>query len=354
MQVDKNDPIFMKEYLRYVTKFEEYVYVWQNSVRIAEQKCASLVQERNALLQKRNMATNNLAAIDSTIQKEANAIQRKINKIQSDIKRTKKFKIFGACSFVIGIVMLIFGGVSFVTSKGENSSLTMLLVAAGFGLTALGVMLVFSAFAYFDGLLYSKLFNKPTKKQLLDIYTEELRQFVATGQSTVRKNQINGEISRISSDIEKINYSIQLAEKNKSQFVSVLVKAKNTLNDMYAMNVLPEKYRTLTAVATLYEYLENGVCIIVMGHGGIYDAYENHFRMGLIISKLDEISRKLDVVIANQKFLYDELRKCNDTLGKISSEVSQFKQAFGEFSVASLTAQNQLLEEVKYQNWKNS
>ena len=49
MQVDKNDPIFMKEYLCYVTKFEEYVYVWQNSVRIAEQKCASLVQERNAL-----------------------------------------------------------------------------------------------------------------------------------------------------------------------------------------------------------------------------------------------------------------------------------------------------------------
>ena len=145
-----------------------------------------------------------------------------------------------------------------------------------------------------------------------------------------------------------------MAKINLSDIKESLNAAKKTLSEIYSLNVLPAKYRSFNAVATLYEYLENGVCTTVQGHGGIYDTYEYHLRLGDILAKLDDILKKLDSIANIQSFLYQEVCECNKKLDKIDDDILSAKQAFDEYSAASLALQAQTNATVQYYAWKYS
>lgn len=118
-----------------------------------------------------------------------------------------------------------------------------------------------------------------------------------------------------------INYDRQL---NDAMFV--LNTAQENLYKLYSENILPGKYRNLVAVATMCQWLNDGRCTEIYGHGGLYDTYEYDLRLGQIVGKLDEISSKLDVVISNQNMLYDEVKRGNDIAEKTYMSVCNIEK----------------------------
>lgn len=82
-------------------------------------------------------------------------------------------------------------------------------------------------------------------------------------------------------------------------------KTKAVLNKFYSTNVIYPKYRSLPAIASLFEYMLSERCYGLTGHEGAYNLYENELRLGHIISTLDSISSDIKEIKQNQRMLYD-------------------------------------------------
>lgn len=131
-----------------------------------------------------------------------------------------------------------------------------------------------------------------------------------------------------------LNYNKQLEDVKKARNVAL-----QNLNQLYNENILPSKYRNFAAVATMYQWLTDGRCTEIYGHGGLFDTYEYELKFDNIVNRLDIINEKLELVISNQNLLYDEVRKGNEiaektyqsvcrienTADKIASDISSIK-----------------------------
>lgn len=102
-------------------------------------------------------------------------------------------------------------------------------------------------------------------------------------------------------------YNRQLTDVNKE------FRETNALrNKFYSENVLPEKYRNLVAVSTMYQWLRDGRCTQIYGHGGLFDTYEYDLRLGAIVGNLQELNQKMNVALHNQQILIKEVRRGNE------------------------------------------
>lgn len=106
-------------------------------------------------------------------------------------------------------------------------------------------------------------------------------------------------------------YRKNLLEKGKTLndeyalLVDERKKTKAVLNKFYSTNVIYPKYRSLPAIASLFEYMLSERCYGLTGHEGAYNLYENELRLGHIISTLDSISSDIKEIKQNQRMLYD-------------------------------------------------
>lgn len=133
-------------------------------------------------------------------------------------------------------------------------------------------------------------------------------------------------------------------EKHYFDIVKVLIKIYNAGN-------IHKSYHGLIPMATIYGYLDKGVCTIIRGHGGVYERYEDDLKHQRIVGLLTEISSKLDMVIKNQKALYDLVEAMNDTLSNIKSEIDQATASLEKMesnSYIQTTAAVQTAETNKY------
>lgn len=102
-------------------------------------------------------------------------------------------------------------------------------------------------------------------------------------------------------------YNRQLTDVNKE------FRETNAFrNKFYSENVLPEKYRNLVAVSTMYQWLRDGRCTQIYGHGGLFDTYEYDLRLGAIVGNLQELNQKMNVALQNQQILIKEVRRGNE------------------------------------------
>lgn len=79
----------------------------------------------------------------------------------------------------------------------------------------------------------------------------------------------------------------------------------------------------MVAMCTIYEYFAAGRCTELNGADGAYNLYESELRQNLIINRLDTIIKQLDAIKANQYMLYTELKKTNEILEGISSDMKE-------------------------------
>lgn len=98
-------------------------------------------------------------------------------------------------------------------------------------------------------------------------------------------------------------------------------KLEKALSDLYAENVIFPKYRNLVAITAINEYLESGRCDKLEGADGAYNLYEMELRQNIIIGQLSSIVDNLEAIRNNQYSLYVELKRANETVEEIVSEM---------------------------------
>lgn len=114
-----------------------------------------------------------------------------------------------------------------------------------------------------------------------------------------------------------------LLDKEIAEAEDLLQKTYATRNELYAYNIIYEKYRNVIALSTFYEYLTSGRCSSLVGADGAYNIYEGEIRADRIISQLDNVISSLEKIKQNQYMLYSELRSINATLSSMDKTMNK-------------------------------
>ena len=282
-----NNPVYMRQYLEYVVEFEKYVWVWKNAMNTVNNQLQNLYNKRNSL--------------DASVAKsinESNAFNVKYH-AQEKVRREngKKFlkrAVFSLVGFVIGGIILL--ALLFMGNEAAYPLFWFELFCLIFG--------IYNASKYFS--------NKSRISEMKKIDLNSASEALIND----RKNE--AESFRINS----LDEERQIKEKQSEIFTS-LQNAQNSLKDIYSVNVLPNKYRSLCAAATMLGYLTTGRCNTIQGHGGIYDTYEIDMQNRAIITKLTELRDISLRIEANQQLLLQEMRNANNMLANINQTVNR-------------------------------
>ncbi len=102
--------------------------------------------------------------------------------------------------------------------------------------------------------------------------------------------------------------SIPTVQKEREVLAVTNNDTETLLNKYYSLNIIPVQYRNLVAVCSFYDYLSAGrtfsIRMNVETHDeGAVNIFEREQRMGLIISKLDEIVCNLQSLREEQRAL---------------------------------------------------
>ena len=110
-------------------------------------------------------------------------------------------------------------------------------------------------------------------------------------------------------------------------------KTDNFLKACYARNIIFEKYRGLSMVASLYEYISAGRCSTLEGHEGAYNILETEMRLDRIIVSLDTIISQLEDIKYMQRVLYDVVTEANETLHNLLSASDGIESSIRQLTV---------------------
>lgn len=102
----------------------------------------------------------------------------------------------------------------------------------------------------------------------------------------------------------------------------LLSKLYHARNELYAADVIYEKYRNIVALSTFYEYLMSGRCDSLVGADGAYNLYESETRANLIISNLTEINKSLDKIQQTQYLICSQLKAMNRALDTVNETLT--------------------------------
>lgn len=284
----------MSQYLEYVVEFEKYVWIWTNAMNTANNQLQMLYRKRNSLDNAVSQGINENKALNLRYAAQAN-IRKK------DSKKFLKRAVLSVIGFIVIIMVLL---VIFVLNKSGITKYT----EAAYPLVWGGIFLFF--FGIYNINRYFK--NKQSISQMKKFDVNSASEALVKN----RKNQ--AELYRINSKEEEL----KIKEK-QSEIFTALQDAKSSLRDIYAVNVLPERYRSFCAAATMLGYLQTGRCNAIQGHGGIYDTYEIDMQNRAIITTLEEIKNISLQIEANQQLLLSEMQQANRTLTNINQTVNR-------------------------------
>lgn len=178
------------------------------------------------------------------------------------------------------------------------------------------------------------------EKKLLQ-YEEALPRYEE--EKAARQAEYEKKIEEYNKDIKEAKKfhqkKIRAVQNGISKMKKTLGEIKDTLENLYAMNIVHPKYRNMVAMCSICEYFETGRCTSLKGADGAYNLYEAELRQNLIISRLDTIIDKLDDIKSGQYMLYCELKETNRILRSISSEVANIASATDSIAqTSSITA----------------
>lgn len=331
----------MKEYLKHVITFERQVYVWSNSLAVADKQLKLLTNKKTKLDCEQEYIANKLNTLDSDVKETVQRKQEELERCKKDAKRVRRPRKvllwIGAILFLILFFLYIF----------KEKQITQQTISTGL-FVAISPLIFICAFVFPFGIGDTFSYDQEIKK-----YTNDLKNNTDENQARRQKVLLNEQCKELETTRKTTSSQLSATKDNRTCVFTSLEKAKKTLNDIYAMGILPQKYRSLNAATTLYEYLETTRCKTIEGHGGIYDTYEYDLKLGLIINKLDDIINHLDRIEQNQYMLYNELRTANQTLSNINQELCSFKRAFDNYATAALEIQRQEAATVQWMAWSN-
>lgn len=347
MQIDKNSVPFMKDYLKHALEFEKYIYIWSNSMDMADVQMQTIYTKRRKVEDEYDSVRNSLDSLDARY-----AVLQSLDEIQATEYKKKKKKNLLKFVVAITVILLIFAFFLFAyffedfrNFVGMNFAAVIFCIVF-FG----GVSLIFGG-AYLIG-LWSDLSDS---KEKFKEFTEKADIKNVNDSRQNEKAMLERKQSQAENDLEVVVTEESTLSEKQTEMTNFLHEAKKNLSDIYAEDVLPTKYRNFASVATLYEYLETGRCNTIQGHGGIYDTYETDLQRGMIIERLTEIRDSLDRIETTQRMLYTELNQANSTLLCIRDNLVGIEKNTEQISVntaISALAEQQTAESARWMAWR--
>lgn len=97
-----------------------------------------------------------------------------------------------------------------------------------------------------------------------------------------------------------------------------------TLNSLYELRLngvlcLHPNYQGLIPISIIYGYFDTGRCTQLQGHEGAYNLYEDEKMKGIIISKLDIVSKQLNQLNNSMAYVGKTIQECNNRLIDLES-----------------------------------
>ena len=142
------------------------------------------------------------------------------------------------------------------------------------------------------------------------------------------KAKMDAETSTMTTKLVPSQASKILLDREIAETEELLTKSLSTRNDLYAYEIIFNKYRNAVALSSLYEYLMSGRCSSLEGANGAYNIYENEIRMNRVITQIDIVVSSLEEIKQNQYMIYQELRSIsasleilNTTMGKALTSI---------------------------------
>lgn len=337
---------YMKEYLSYALEFEKYVYIWSNAMNTANSQMRNIYKNRERLQETIASYTGGERSLKDPF------TQQKIIKSKEAVSCRKKSKTaFTVLAVMVVLIFLFATIVSFSVLSpdfGFENQLLRVIISPLVGIVS--ALLISTISGVLPVCLFIHFSNKKKAEAL-----EKEAKGTAAGGSERRQSMIrDSKIAEARSNLELNKKQEMVLVARQEEIRASLVSAQKSLQNIYSTNVLPQKYRNLTAVATMYEYLESRRCNTIEGHGGIYDTYDTERIQLEQLRNLISMNRKLDRIEDNQRYIVRQLSVANQALRNISGSLSQLEKTTAEIeknTAISAVANQQTAEAARYVAW---
>ncbi len=220
--------------------------------------------------------------------------------------------------FIMGVVGVIFGlligcihaYMEYAEHGGFGGVILALIALVIYGV--LGVLAV----GFTIGIIVAICIKKARQHALHTQYVYECQQYEKLCKADANRVALEVHRKRV------LQREIQRMEK-------VLVRSKQQLQAMYGYAVIHPDYQNLAAVGSLYQYFCSGRTQslgfnALTGDQGAYNIYENERRMDIIITNIEEVLQKFDLVIKYQYELASGLRKAERKIQELCVGVNEF------------------------------
>lgn len=310
----------MVNYLKHAMEFEKFVHIWTKSMDEVNNRMANIYRTRKQL----EHTKTEKAKEQANVPQQEDRLQRQL---QQESERFEKKARKALRYFITGIILaMAFGfGIGLMVCATAKT----LAIPPLFAIILLTIIcpLVFLPFLLLICIpFYASNKSKATQyrekaQRLGDRCSWERRAYILAEE----EKHIEQSLSSLEED--EIALSAQ-----QEHILSNLKSAQQTLAQIYGLNVLPEKYRNLCAVATFYEYLTTRRCDSITGHGGIYDTYETERLQLAQLEQMVMMNERLSRIEDYQRLIYQELQQANESLREIRSSLIDIQATNREIS----------------------
>ena len=345
-----NDTGYMKKYLKLALEIETDKIIWEDALKTHK---AHLENTRNKIAELQNTRKNGdifertKDSIRSSLQEQIATLEkRKKEEEKNEKKKRKKKKVLFFCILAV-MTAIVYFCYPFFDPRMTDLIFVLRLVVAIL-VSSLGVMIVMVPIGLFLAFVRHLLELDNNKSEITQ---QEITRLQITLNSMAREEK------EVIANKQYIDSTLPEMQKKQAYLVNMinhidlqLDESERVRNMIYDDGVLHQAYQNIVSVASLYQFLEKGICTQIKGHGGIYDTYEYHLKLNDINTNLVEIRKDLCRIQANQEFLYDKLCDVHKTLESINAGIdSAAKEIVSNTAIAAEAAQRTAVA----QEWRN-
>ena len=163
------------------------------------------------------------------------------------------------------------------------------------------------------------------------------------------------------------NYELEIARKNiliknRDSLIEQRKKSAATLRQLYAKSGIDEKFRNIIAMGYMNEFITLGISDKLSGSDGLYYLILKELRWDDMKYTMNEISRKLDTIIDNQRALREDLIDMNNKstrmintlisgVNKVNSSIEKTNNNISELKAIEIYNGDRISKELEFQSY---